>query len=147
MSRTVWQSIGVAGLTLLVGMVPPAGAELYKWTDEQGSTHYSQTPPPSGEVETIKPPPPADPEAAREQLEQYRETLRREPDNRADRAQAARETAEIAHRNCAAARKNLDTYTRYRSVRNAEGELEVLTDEERLSRLRTAREMIEKYCK
>ena len=36
-------------------MTPLATAEVYKWVDEEGITHYSQQPPPGGEAQVISP--------------------------------------------------------------------------------------------
>ena len=33
---------------VLLSLVPPALAQIYKWKDAAGTTHYSETPPPSG---------------------------------------------------------------------------------------------------
>lgn len=51
-----------AQLALLIGLataVSSAMAGIYRWTDAQGVTHYSQTPPPSGEADRIVPQGPA----------------------------------------------------------------------------------------
>ena len=51
MSPTSPLSLAVAALVL---MAPVAGmAEVYKWVDEDGVTHYSQQPPPEGEATVI----------------------------------------------------------------------------------------------
>lgn len=36
-------------------LATPAAAEVYKWVDEQGVTHYSQQPPPGAEAQVIDP--------------------------------------------------------------------------------------------
>ncbi len=38
---------------ILAGTVIPASAQVYKWVDSSGVTHYSQTPPPAGDAKTI----------------------------------------------------------------------------------------------
>jgi hypothetical protein len=46
-------------------MAAPASAEVFKWVDEQGVTHYSQQPPPEGAGTIIEPnPAPAAPAAS-----------------------------------------------------------------------------------
>ncbi|HKK16999.1 MAG TPA: DUF4124 domain-containing protein, partial [Gammaproteobacteria bacterium] len=41
-------------------------AAMYKWVDENGEVHYTQTPPPGDiQAETIKPPPDVNTEKAR----------------------------------------------------------------------------------
>ena len=45
-------------------------AELYKWVDADGNTHYTQSPPPDGiAVDTIKPPPKVNTESAKKEQE------------------------------------------------------------------------------
>jgi hypothetical protein len=51
MSRTFAIAFLILSLGILVGPVVPAyadGQRVYKWTDADGVTHYSQTPPPAG---------------------------------------------------------------------------------------------------
>ena len=50
----------------------PSIAEMYKWVDENGNTHYSQSPPVSSDVnvETIAPLPPVDTSNAQQDLQQ-----------------------------------------------------------------------------
>jgi glutaredoxin len=38
----------------------PAGAQVYKWTDAQGTVHYTDTPPPQQRASQLKPPSPGD---------------------------------------------------------------------------------------
>lgn len=45
--------IGMVMMVALLAMVPPAGAEIYKWVDENGVTQFSQTPPPEKEAERL----------------------------------------------------------------------------------------------
>ena len=40
----------VTALTLTLALANTTSAEIYKWTDAQGNTHYTQTPPPAKEV-------------------------------------------------------------------------------------------------
>jgi len=44
--------LGVLGFAGLLG--PPAYAQLYKWTDEQGRTHYSDTAPDKGKAKPVE---------------------------------------------------------------------------------------------
>jgi glutaredoxin len=38
----------------------PAGAQVYKWTDAQGTVHYTDTPPPQQRASQLKTPPPGE---------------------------------------------------------------------------------------
>lgn len=44
-------------LLLLILAVVTAGATIYKWVDEKGVTHYSQTPPAKQKAQEIQAPP------------------------------------------------------------------------------------------
>lgn len=43
-----------ASLLLCLALAPAAQAGVYKWTDEQGRVHYSDTPPAKGKAEEVK---------------------------------------------------------------------------------------------
>ena len=44
---------------LLLAAVPlAAGAETYRWVDEKGQVHYTETPPPGKNAQVVPPPPP-----------------------------------------------------------------------------------------
>jgi|GEM_PF-2255530 len=50
--------LGLASAVLAVALLSagtPAQARIYKWVDNGGITHYSQEPPPNGEVQVINP--------------------------------------------------------------------------------------------
>ncbi len=50
-TRPLWLAVAA-----LLSMVPAAGmAEVYKWVDDDGVTHYSQQPPPEGTPTVITP--------------------------------------------------------------------------------------------
>ena len=51
-----WQTL--LSTLLLCGVSTICSAQMYKWVDEQGDTHYSEIPPPKGDVTTVAPPPP-----------------------------------------------------------------------------------------
>jgi hypothetical protein len=46
-------------LWLLLAALPlAAGAQAYRWVDEKGQVHYTQTPPPGKNAQPVGPPPP-----------------------------------------------------------------------------------------
>jgi glutaredoxin len=53
-----WRHV-LPGLLLLASCLP-AGAQVYKWTDAQGTVHYTDTPPPQQRASQLKPPSPGD---------------------------------------------------------------------------------------
>ena len=48
-------------MVMLMGCALAQATAIYKWTDEQGRIHYSSTPPPDGEYQTLGKPAPAAP--------------------------------------------------------------------------------------
>lgn len=47
--------LAAAALVALTLAAQPAGAEVYKWVDEEGVVHYSQQPPAEGESTVLEP--------------------------------------------------------------------------------------------
>ena len=43
------------GALMLVAVWLPAAAQVYRWVDEKGQVHYSQTPPKSGKSQAVAP--------------------------------------------------------------------------------------------
>lgn len=136
---------------LLAGAVasaPLAAADqVYKWTDENGVTHYSDSPPENRQYETKNfsgdkrvavepdPQPITDPAAAA--------TSGQDPAAIAAAAQAARE------QNCATARANLDTLRNAATVRmdtDGDGTPEILDQAQRDAQAEIARGQVETYC-
>jgi hypothetical protein len=125
-------------------------AQVYRWTDDQGITHFSQTPPVEAEgrerVKTLSPPKSSEQEAWQELNTQVKEMQDREDilkeNTLAEKEQQDRE------RNCATARRTigqLDNDEPLR-IRGADGTRRKLTDTERAAHLEKAREMEERYC-
>ena len=98
----------------LAAALPAAAAKGYHlWYDENGQAVYSQFPPDDGRpTETVKPPPPpAEPEAAKQRLQERMQGLE---DSREDKALAEQKAAEAeaeaaqAQQRCESARRNLE---------------------------------------
>lgn len=148
--------LAVAAGLLASWMLPMnAAAEIYKWTDPGGETHYTQTPPPSGTAaETVEgaPPPAEDPEKIRQNLQ---EQLDAYDDAKAVRDEdyalqkKHRETLEIIRKNCKTARSNLANLQQGGRKRymTADGEVQYLSEEERNRRIEEAEGQIREFCK
>ncbi|NIN36712.1 MAG: DUF4124 domain-containing protein, partial [Gammaproteobacteria bacterium] len=68
-------------------------AQMYKWVDEAGTVHYSQSPPPAGiQATVIKPPPAVDSDTARANLDRRLENLDKALETRQEAVSSARET-------------------------------------------------------
>lgn len=132
----------------------PARAVIYKWTDENGQTVYSETPPPKGTAGTrLKeaPPPPVDPNSAMENLRNRAEAFDKRQDERGKQEAETQQTAERDKQNqenCERLRNNLQILTTNNQVREktGEGDYSVLGEEQRQARIQETRERIQKEC-
>lgn len=137
-------------LLIAVSLALPAAAAadtLYKWTDAEGITHYSDSPPPQGsdvearEIRVDPAPPPiaAAPDAAA-------------PDaapGTAPESEPGAEPVPTASENCTRVRANVETLERSEVVRmdlDGDGTTETLTDEQREQQLEIAQRQVEVYC-
>ena len=130
-----------------------AAAQAYKWTDESGKVHFSDTPPSDYKADklTIKPLVPENPAAAaksrdwKAQLEESG-TRRLEAQQRRD---AEERNAQAAEHNCQAARRDLDSLSRQRPVYSygKDGQRQYLDDKDRPAALKAAQERADKNCR
>jgi len=128
-------------------------AQTYRWVDENGVVSYSQTPPPATTTERIKLPSASrsSPEAAQQRLQQLRQRLE---DNREDRELATQKSQQLATKNarrrhnCQAARANLRNLQGLgkRLLHTSDGQYVRLTEEQRQQRMQEARKQIEANC-
>lgn len=151
MSRTGRCCPMFLGLWLVAGPAP--ATDIYKWTDEAGRVHYSDSPDSTDalQLEIKSEPPQADPG-----LPQRRQTRQKLLEQFSDERRTAATKAEQQARQqaaqdqkCDAARKLLRQYTHsgYLYEENEQGERRILNDAERAAeeaRLRTA---INKNCR
>jgi uncharacterized protein DUF4124 len=129
-------------------------ADVYKWVDENGQTHYSQTAPENQNAEMIKaPPPPASlPEEAQQQIdeliEQQTEARKAQDEQLATQKQEA-EQKQILENNCELAKSNLQTYMDNpgRRVLKEDGTVIRPTEEDRQQKIQEAKQDIQEYCK
>jgi len=146
-------------LALLV-VVLTLGATVYKWVDEKGVTHYSETPPASEQrakkIEVQPSSPAAGAEAGRKSWQekevefQKRQAEREEARKQEQAAEAAaRRDARIREERCAAAKKNLETLQIRRPVYRLDekGERVYLDDPGRAAEIARMKKEIETYCK
>jgi hypothetical protein len=138
-------------------MLGSAYAGMYRWVDEDGVTHYTQTPPINEEstlIEEPKPPTRSSDEAWKELNEQRlkREDIKEKQKLKAADEERQRKIAknkEIRARNCEAAQKNLanlESGPSNRLVKTASGEYKRLTEEDHQQMLEQARKDIEEFC-
>ncbi len=141
-------------LLLIAALLVPAGvpATAYKWVDEAGNVHYTQSPPPGRPAERIgPPPPPADPEDARrrveERIERADEYLEQRRKEREERLAAERE-AEERLLECEQARENLQQLQMVQRPFEVtdSGERVRMSEEQRQAAIERARQRVEEFC-
>lgn len=124
---------------LLLSLNAPAQGSLYKWVDEKGVVHYSDTPPPGKAAGKLKaaPQPPLDgstqtPQRSRDWQEQLQDSNeRRFQDEK--KQKEAQQKAQEAEQKCQRARNALDSLKQERPLYRVgkEGERNFMEDEER----------------
>lgn len=151
MSNTIWKmccSI-LAGLALS----GQSYAVVYKWVDENGQTHFSQTPPEQSEVEVIKtqPSPAVDVEKSQKEIDdlikQQAEDDKIKQQQKQEQQQKA-EQAKAKAENCKTARKNLKTYQDNpgRRMTDAEGNVTRPSEEKRQEMIKKLKEAVSEFC-
>jgi chromosome segregation ATPase len=139
--------------SLFIAISGTCNAEIYSWKDENGVVIYSQTPPPDTNAEQVKLKDQSTPSSASPQtrLDRLRQRLE---DSREDRELAKKEKKElhkknqILKKNCQTARANLKKLEGLgkRLLRTPDGEYLRLTEEERQSRIKQAKQQIKENC-
>lgn len=149
MRREFMALIAVPALSLLAF---GAAAEMYKWVDENGQTHYTQEPPPPGIAGSeIRPQaaPPAT-ESAQESLRKLQERV----DGRLEEREKGKKTAseDAAHaaekqKRCEAARQRLEKAERPRTnFVDPDGTQRRATEEERLEQIKQSEKQVAEFC-
>lgn len=141
--------VPIAAVALLP--VADAAARVYKWVDEEGNVHYSQTLPPGQQGESIKDPPEVDTEAAIEELKQdqdaFTERRAQEQQRHAEEQKLAADAEEIARR-CDTLRSNLAGLLDTQRIYEGEGDARRrIGEEERQARIKSTEQAIAKDCK
>lgn len=126
-------------------------AEMYKWIDEEGNTHYSQKPP-TGDIsaETIAPSYSSASDAAQKEVVDNTKKADKLRDERLkkseERVKAEQELAKKKEQ-CAIAKKKQASFERPRvNYVDDEGNRRRGTEEERLEDLAKAKEEVNKFC-
>lgn len=145
------RQILVAATMLALVSIASAQTGAYKWTDEDGKTHYSQTPPPETNAIRIEiEPPPASANKPDEKLEQQMEDFdqRREARKESEIEQAAaKDAAKAKEENCRRASDNLEMLERHGQVSLREGDdYRKLTEEERQAKISEAQAQRKEFC-
>ena len=147
----------VAMLLLLIGGVTLAA--VYKWVDDEGVIHYSETPPSSGKTQEMEiEPAPSESEIqkTRDRMEKILEyqkqsdELRKESAEKKSREKATEQLEKVERKKrCTHARQNLHELNMDRAVYsiNEKGERVYLDDEMRATQIELMKKIIETDCK
>ncbi len=127
-------------------------AEMYKWVDENGDTHYSQAPPVSDvKVETIEPPRSVDTESAQKELQRKLEKINAITDKRLlakEEMEKEEAEAEKTKEKCEQLNKRLTSLlVRPRANKtDEEGNLVRMGEEERQKDIKDTTQQIKEKC-
>lgn len=138
-------------------LIPIVSAEMYRWTDDQGNTIYSQSPPPDARPVTKVAPPPKpstdEASAARERLDRQIEQLNAENEKKLEAKKEQEKQQQEAAKNrerCELAKKNLEIMkSRPPNTLYSIGgeEYKRFTPEEYEAQIKSYEETVKKYCR
>ena len=140
---------------VLAALLTPSlqAAEVFKWVDEQGITHYEERAPADKEYSKVTTygEVPSGSAEAKKRLEQQRADKKSAGEKSAEYAEQkklADDQAKIRAENCKGARSNLKTIQENARVRilGDDGEFRYLSEEERQQQLDSANETIAENC-
>ncbi|MEX2515563.1 MAG: DUF4124 domain-containing protein [Gammaproteobacteria bacterium] len=149
MKASLLNTILLAVLSLSASAV---SAEIYKWTDEDGVTHYGQKPPAEQAAESFRLPSsvssqsqPADESEAAEELKESEDTSGQ---TEAEKRVNKQKEIQAKKQNCENARKALENLKNRPRIQyiNDEGERAFFTDEERQKRINEAQDIANRNC-
>ncbi|MBL1143150.1 MAG: DUF4124 domain-containing protein [Proteobacteria bacterium] len=142
--------MNIALIMLLISTV--STAEMYKWVDENGDTHYSQSPPVSDvKVEKIAPPPAVDPSNAQQDLQRTVEkvnSLREERLVARENQEKEKDEEKRKKEQCQQLKESLNSLTvRPRANKvDEEGNLVRMTEEERQEKIENTKQQMKEKC-
>ncbi|MEZ5460951.1 DUF4124 domain-containing protein [Dokdonella sp.] len=124
-------------LLICLGAAPVSAQQVYSWTDSNGTKHFSDTPPPPN-TPSAKKLNVRSGVSTEETMDDVDETPKEGP----QMAAAAGYSTEDIERNCAAARKNLETYRAGNPGSDAEPEAQIRYQEN----INKASDQIKLFC-
>ena len=129
--------------------------QIYRWTDDSGINHLSQLPPEAKNnfnVEIIQVSIPISKPPKEENNKDRMENIKKYIEERESARKMKIETSKIVQtnkKNCEIARKNLYLYQsgqRIRTRDNDNSETQILTEKERLKRIKRSEKNVQSYC-
>lgn len=128
-------------LTAMMFFTCSAYAGLYKIVDSEGNVTYQQKPPRNMQYKRIKPP-----ASAPEGSKPLYQTPNKETKAKNIVATEVAKNKKLRAEACENAKKNLQTYTLYRRVRDKSGKVTSIDDNERAKNIENAKKAINDFC-
>jgi hypothetical protein len=143
-------------IACLLACALPAAADMYKWVDEKGVTHYSESPPPEGQAAKKLELPTTAPSAARpespedwktRELEFRQRRLKKERAEEAEKQKSEHDAANVKER-CERARNKLDILQGGHGIYHLDehGNRVFMDDNQRETEILRWRADVKKYC-
>ena len=137
-------------LSLLVSM-SNAFADIYKWVDKDGQTHYSSTKPENRQADTIKSPPAVDPNETQIRIDaliKQQKIATEEKGLTEEERKLAAERRKKQQENCKIAKSNLQQYedNPHARILDDDGEITYLREEERQANIKELKDYINELC-
>jgi Domain of unknown function (DUF4124) len=141
-------------LLSLVLLSLSAAAQMYKWVDEKGVSHYSETPPPDGKAAKIElkpstgnPPPVSAPDWKQKELDARQQRIQKEQKDQQREVQEQNQAA-VRHNKCLEAQRRLDIMQRPAAVYhlNEKGEKVYYDDTQREREIVELQANVKTYC-
>lgn len=138
---------------ILLTLTTVSFADIYKWVDADGQTHYGQQAPQNQQVELIKAPPPpainpADAQKSVDTLIEQQAKATKEKQERLEKAKEERAKEAVRKENCRLAQHNLQQYQNSpnRRVMDADGNVTRPPEEERQNKIVEFQQHVKDYC-
>jgi len=154
--RPFVRALLVTTVPLLLAAAPSPAAEVYKWVDAKGRTHFGDKPPESGptarRIKTPANPAPAPSPGAEQRRRKQQKLLDAFASDRQEKAnqrQKDRQAKAKLHRQCAITRHNLEILERSNQLyrKDKKGNRQYASEEQRANLIERTRQALKKHCK
>ena len=138
------KSIAVA---LLFLFSPLAGAQIYKWLDEQGRARYGEKPPPGVEARLLAPPAGASAARPGQSVDEQEADFRRRQIEKREQEERHAQAAKVRAQQCERLRDELSYAEQLQLFRWDRGEKVYFSDAERKAHADKVRALIAQHCR
>lgn len=119
---------------------PAQAVALYKWVDEGGRVHYSQTPPEKSSAQSEKI------QVKNRNPYQKEDTAEKDEAEKPSTTDEGAKLVDTRKKNCEIARQNMETFKNSERVQQPDGKIITLSDEMRASKIKESQALINAYC-